>query len=74
MASEDRVVAKEMGDRSESELEALLNGKREELHKVGFKHAIGQLQQTHLLKSLKRDIARIETVLGQKRSNAGAQS
>ncbi|MEM6531408.1 MAG: 50S ribosomal protein L29 [Myxococcota bacterium] len=73
MASEDRVVAKEIGDRSESELEALLNGKREELHQVNFKHAIGQLRETHLVKALKRDIARIETVLGQKRAE-GAQA
>lgn len=73
MASEDRVVAKEIRDRSESELEVLLSGKREELHKIKFKHALGQLQETHLVKGLKRDIAKIETVLGEKR-RSGAEA
>lgn len=67
MADENRVVPSEMRDRSESELQTLLNGKREELHKTRFKHAIGQLRETHELRGLKRDISRIETILGELR-------
>ncbi|MEM6559824.1 MAG: 50S ribosomal protein L29 [Myxococcota bacterium] len=75
MADDKQIRAAEMRDRSDAELQALLNGKREELHQVGFKHAIGQLRETHQLKGLKRDIARIETVLAEKRrAEQGADS
>lgn len=72
MADEVKIVAREIRECSESELEALLNGKCEELHKVSFKHKLGQLRETHDLKRLKRDVARIETVLAEKRAAVGA--
>ncbi|OGQ83992.1 MAG: 50S ribosomal protein L29 [Deltaproteobacteria bacterium RIFOXYA12_FULL_58_15] len=60
---ENSVVTKELRERSEAELKSLLGSKVEELQKARFRHALGQLRETHTLKLLKRDIARLETVL-----------
>jgi large subunit ribosomal protein L29 len=40
---------------------------REEEFKLRFRHATGQLEQTARLKSLKRDIARVKTIVREKR-------
>ena len=66
MASENAIVAKEMSNRGDEELKSLLEEKREELGTMRFKHALGQLSTTHSLKSLKKDIARLKTVLRQR--------
>jgi large subunit ribosomal protein L29 len=60
---ENMVVAKELRERSDAELRSLLASKLDELHKVKFNHALGQLRDTHTLKLLKKDIARLRTVL-----------
>ena len=39
---------------------------RDELFNANVKHATGQLENTAMLKTLRRGIARIETVLGEK--------
>ena len=69
MASDNTVIVKEIRDRSAAELESLLASKREELHGLRFKHSLGQLEKTHTVKMLRRDIARIQTVLTE---NAGS--
>ena len=40
---------------------------RDELFNVKVKHATGQLESTAKLRSLRRDVARIESVLREKR-------
>ena len=70
MAIEGTVIAKEMQSRSDAELTSLLAEKKEELQKEDFKHALGQLANTSLLGSLKRDIARLNTILRQRALNA----
>ena len=72
MATEGTVIAKEMQSRSDSELKSLLAEKREELHGARFKHALGQLSNTSLLGGLKRDIARLKTILRQRASESEA--
>ena len=47
-----------------------LQSTNEELQSVNFKHALGQLTTTHVLKSLKKDIARLKTILRQRALNA----
>ena len=71
--NEERVLVKELRERSDAELASLRDAKTEELHRASFNHALGQLQTTHVLKALKRDIARINTVLRQ-RQPSEAQS
>ena len=63
MADDTVVVAKEFRDRGEAELRSLLAGKAEDHHKVKFSHALGQLQETHKLRQLRRDVARLKTLL-----------
>ncbi len=70
MAKGNTVAAKELRERGDAELKSLLATKIEELQKARFKHALGQLRTTHTLKALKRDVARIETVLGQRATKA----
>ena len=70
MAAEGTVIAKEMQSRSDVELNSLLAEKREELQKANFNHGLGQLENTSLLGSLQRDIARLNTILRQRALNA----
>ncbi len=73
MAKDNTVAAKELRERGDAELKSLLAEKLDELTKSRFKHALGQLRTTHTLKALKRDVARIETVLGQRAAQAAAK-
>ncbi|WP_316541064.1 50S ribosomal protein L29 [Klebsiella michiganensis] len=58
--------AKELREKSVEELNAeLLNLLREQFN-LRMQTASGQLQQTHLLKQVRRDVARVKTLLTQK--------
>lgn len=72
--SEDRVVVRELRERQPSELRSLLESKTEELFKAKFKKALGQLRETHTLQALKKDIARIRTILGERAKSDEAQA
>jgi large subunit ribosomal protein L29 len=52
------------------ELEQKSRDIRAELFNAKVKHATGQLENTAMLGTLKRDVARIETVLCEKREAA----
>ncbi len=49
------------------ELEQKIADTRDELFSAQVKQATGQLENTAMLKTLRRDVARIESVLGEKR-------
>jgi large subunit ribosomal protein L29 len=49
------------------ELERKSRETRDELFSAKVKHATGQLENSAMLKTLRRDVARIESVLGEKR-------
>ncbi|NLC17005.1 MAG: 50S ribosomal protein L29 [Clostridiales bacterium] len=55
--------AKEVHDMTNDELNAKLSSLKSELFYLRFNHAVGQLGNTNQLKAVKRDIARIKTVL-----------
>ncbi|CAH0534525.1 50S ribosomal protein L29 [Vibrio stylophorae] len=58
--------AQELREKSVEDLNAeLLNLLREQFN-LRMQVATGQLQQTHTLKTVRRDIARVKTVLKQK--------
>ncbi|MBS0850107.1 50S ribosomal protein L29 [Citrobacter sp. JGM124] len=58
--------AKELREKSVEELNTeLLNLLREQFN-LRMQSASGQLQQTHLLKQVRRDVARVKTLLTQK--------
>jgi large subunit ribosomal protein L29 len=53
------------------ELEKRIADTRRELFNLRFQHATGQLENTGQLKDVRRNIARLLTVLNQKQENAG---
>ena len=59
--------ASELRNLSEPELMAKSRELRDELFNVRVKRATGQLENTAKLGQLRRDVARAETVLAQKR-------
>lgn len=58
----------ELKNKSADELGKELISLREEQFKLRMQKSTGQLSQTHLLKQNKRNIARIKTVLSQKKA------
>jgi large subunit ribosomal protein L29 len=59
--------ASEARDLTIEELRAKVSELRRELFSVQVKRSTGQLEDTAKLGTLRRDIARVETVLGEKR-------
>ena len=57
----------ELRDLALEELEAKSRDLRGELFNVKVKRSTGQLENTALLRQLRRDVARVETVLREKR-------
>ncbi|MEI6090503.1 MAG: 50S ribosomal protein L29 [bacterium] len=55
--------AKDIRELTDTELSVLLEEKRETLAKQRFQHALKQLHDTAYLKILKKDIARINTLI-----------
>jgi len=58
--------ASELREKSVEELNQELLGLRKEQFNLRLKKSTGQLNQAHLLNQVKKDIARIKTVLTQK--------
>ncbi|TET25006.1 MAG: 50S ribosomal protein L29 [Candidatus Aminicenantes bacterium] len=57
---------REMLELSEEELKSKEAELKDQLFKLKFQHALGQLENTMKLKNVKLDIARIKTVLREK--------
>lgn len=55
--------AKDLRNKSREELNSELLALKEELFKLRFQHATNQLDNPMQLKAVKRDIARVKTVL-----------
>jgi large subunit ribosomal protein L29 len=55
---------------NETELSSKVIDLREDLFKLKFKHGIRQLEDTSTLKNLRKDIARIKTVINEKKLSA----
>ncbi|GEK48393.1 50S ribosomal protein L29 [Halomonas pacifica] len=58
--------AQEIREKSVEELNAQLLDLLREQFNLRMQKATGQLSQTHLLKQVRRDIARVKTVLNEK--------
>ncbi len=61
--------AQELRDKSAEELQEQLLGLLREQFNLRMQKSTGQLGQTHLLKQVRRDIARVKTVLNDKAGN-----
>lgn len=64
--------AKEVRDLSVAEINVKLNETREQLLQLRLKKQTGQVEKTHLLRSLRKDIARLETARNAKSKKAAA--
>ncbi len=62
--------AKEIHDMTNDELNAKLGSLKEELFNLRFRHATGQLENPNVLKTVKKDIARVKTVIRERELKA----
>ena len=60
--------AQELREKSVEELNAELLSQLKEQFNLRMQASTGQLSQTHLVKQVRRDIARIKTVLAEKKA------
>lgn len=58
--------ANELRNMSSDELQAKLKELKEELFNLRFQNAINQLENTHRIVDVKKDIARVMTILHEK--------
>lgn len=58
--------AQELRELSDDELLSKEEELKDQLFKLSFQHALGQLENAMKLKAIKRDIARIKTILREK--------
>ena len=61
---------KELHELTVDELNTKLKELKEELFNLRFRHAIGQLENPASLKTCKRDIAKVKTILRQRELQA----
>ncbi len=62
--------AKDLREQTKEELLKKKKDIKEELFNLRFQHSTGQLENTARLRLLKKDVAKIETILRQKELNA----
>ena len=60
--------ASELRNKSGEELEAMLRDLKTELFNLRFQHAIKQLDNPHKIADTKKDIARVMTVIAEKKA------
>jgi ribosomal protein L29 len=60
------VTPDEVREKNLQELAVLKKDLQEELFKLQMQNATGQLEKSHRLKEIKRDIARVATITAQK--------
>ena len=63
-------TARELRELDEDELETHLREAREELFNLRFQHVTGQLDNTARLAQVRKDVARIETLLREREIEA----
>ena len=66
--------ASDLREKSLDELRALSDERRRELFDLRFKHYTGQLVNTAALRSKRRDIARIETIIRERQISQTASA
>ena len=60
--------ASEIREMTAEELNAKLKDLKTELFNLRFQHAVNQLENTHKITEVKRDIARVMTILQEKKA------
>lgn len=65
--------AKEIREMSIEDIQAEINDTREELMRMRFQQATGELTDTSRLRTTRREVARLMTILNEKQRQAGAE-
>ncbi|HAM89275.1 MAG: 50S ribosomal protein L29 [Marinovum sp.] len=65
--------AQELRDKTPDQLREELSNLKKEAFNLRFQQATGQLENTARMRSVKRDVARVKTVLTQKAALAAAE-
>ncbi|MBL9214107.1 MAG: 50S ribosomal protein L29 [Opitutaceae bacterium] len=66
------MTAKEIRELAPSEISTKLRETRDQLLQLRLRKNAGQVEKPHLLRTYRKDIARLETVLKQKKSTQAA--
>jgi large subunit ribosomal protein L29 len=64
------MTAKEIRDLSPAEIQTKLRETREKLLQLRLRKQTGQVEKTHELRTLRKDIARLETIANEKKAKA----
>ena len=62
------MTAKEIRELSAAEITTKIRESREQLLQLRMRKQTGQVEKTHELRTLRKDIARLETIANQKKS------
>jgi large subunit ribosomal protein L29 len=62
--------AKDIRELSPAEIQAKLRSTRDQLLQLRLRKQTGQVEKTHELRALRKDISRLETILTQKQRSA----
>ena len=66
------MTSKEIRDLAASEINTKLRETREQLLQLRLRKNSGQVEKPHLLRTYRKDIARLETILKQKKTTKAA--
>jgi large subunit ribosomal protein L29 len=66
------MTSKEIRDLAPAEITTKLRETREQLLQLRLRRQTGQVEKTHELRTLRKDVARLETILRQKQKTAPA--
>ena len=66
--------AKELGDKTPDQLRDELVSLKKEAFNLRFQQATGQLENTARIRQVRRDVARVNTVLNQKAADAASDA
>jgi large subunit ribosomal protein L29 len=66
------MTSKEIRDLSPTEITTKLREIREQLLQLRMRRQTGQIEKTHKLRTLRKDIARLETILNEKKRSTVA--
>lgn len=64
------MTSKEIRDLAPAEITTKLRETREQLLQLRLRRQTGQVEKTHELRTLRKDVARLETILRQKQAKA----
>ena len=68
------MTAKEIRDLSPAEITTKIRETREQLLQLRMRKQTGQVEKTHELRTLRKDIARLETVANEKKQKAAQKA